>query len=124
MWNPSDVSPRPYQEGGNLCEHLDKYGRLQCPQAFQLIEVIGNGLRRLHEQGVVHRDLKSRNIMLEEVLGENSTPELRPIIIDLGLAAMIDADKTTELEQTVATKGTVQCGKFSRASFLLRPGTK
>ena len=33
--------------------------------------------------------ISSRQTMLEEVLGENSTPELRPIIIDLGFGKLV-----------------------------------
>ncbi len=67
--------------GGNLQDLLKK-GRMPARRAFELIRDVADALAYAHEQGVVHRDLKPQNIMLDE-RGE-------PMISDFGLARVAD----------------------------------
>ncbi len=71
-----------YLEGFPLSESIRHNGRLQPGVALSLLEQIISGLKAAHRLGVVHRDLKTGNIMLV-----NAGPgELRAVITDFGLA--------------------------------------
>lgn len=80
-----------YLEGGTLTKYLR--GRNPVPSAGERIRVaneIAEGMLYLHSQGIVHRDLKSSNILLD---GQD-----RVRIVDFGLscAAQGGADLTAE----------------------------
>jgi tetratricopeptide (TPR) repeat protein len=70
-----------YLEGITLSAKLRKDGPLPLKQALRAALDICEGLRLVHEKGVIHRDLKSANIML---CGEGE--QLRAVLMDFGLA--------------------------------------
>ena len=70
-----------YLEGITLSAKLRKDGPLPSKQALRAALDICEGLRLVHEKGVIHRDLKSANIML---CGEGE--QLRAVLMDFGLA--------------------------------------
>ena len=87
-----------FVNGGDLRDRLDK-GRLTLSEAGSLLDGIGEGLRHLHSRNIVHRDMKSPNILLEKV---GST--VRPVIIDLALGSSLQGDATHA--KTEGIKGT------------------
>jgi serine/threonine protein kinase len=64
--------------GTNLKEFIKNAGQLSLMQAFQIAGQICDGLEAAHNQGVIHRDLKSQNIII------NPSNQIK--IIDFGLA--------------------------------------
>lgn len=70
-----------YLDGITLSEHLRRFGLLAHRQALSLARDICEGLRLVHQQGIVHRDLKCANIMLCPRGGTT-----RAILMDFGLA--------------------------------------
>jgi len=52
--------------GGTLQDRLDARGRLPLADTLRLASEIGGGLDALHAPGLVHRDVKPSNIMLDE----------------------------------------------------------
>ncbi len=71
-----------FLEGPTLSEYLKHHGPFEPNAAYELVEQLVHGLKSAHAQGVVHRDLKSQNIMLV-----NSGPgRMRAVITDFGLA--------------------------------------
>lgn len=76
-------------QGTNLKEFVRSSGTLSLMQAFQIAGQICDGLEAAHRQGVIHRDLKSQNIII------NSANQIK--IIDFGLA------HSTHLEGMTAT---------------------
>jgi serine/threonine protein kinase len=80
-----------YVAGGSLWERLNKDGKLPLEQAVQLTIGICEGLTKLHEKGIIHRDIKSENILLTE--------DGRPKIIDFGIAHVPEAIGGLELTQ-------------------------
>ena len=67
-----------YFNGISLKDHIKKTGSLSLMQAFNIASQICEGLEAAHRQGVIHRDLKSQNIII------NSAGQIK--IIDFGLA--------------------------------------
>ncbi len=75
--NPFIVMP--YVGGGSLQEFVDQQGPLDPVQVVQIGKQIAAGLAAAHQEGVIHRDVKPANILLEN--GCN-----RVVISDFGLA--------------------------------------
>lgn len=51
-------------DGVSLKEYIKKTGTLSLMQAFNIASQICDGLEAAHRQGVIHRDLKSQNIII------------------------------------------------------------
>jgi hypothetical protein len=75
-------------EGGTLRERIDEDG-LAPRQAIRLVDGILAGLEQLHRDGLVHRDLKPDNILIDR--------DGNAKIGDVGLAGTWDADRTQRL---------------------------
>jgi TolB-like protein/Tfp pilus assembly protein PilF/predicted Ser/Thr protein kinase len=84
-----------YIEGQSLDERI-KSGPLKIDKAVGLAIQIAEGLQKAHEKDVVHRDIKSANIMIGS--------EGQATILDFGLAK---SAKRTVLTQEGTTLGTV-----------------
>jgi tetratricopeptide (TPR) repeat protein/tRNA A-37 threonylcarbamoyl transferase component Bud32 len=69
--------------GRTLQSMLSESGPLQPDEALPLIRGIASGLAAAHNAGIVHRDLKSANILLDQ----NSGGDARVVIMDFGLAS-------------------------------------
>lgn len=69
-----------YVENGSLLAYLNKNWNIEFAFTFAkvLFKQIVIGVEYLHERGVVHRDLKPDNILLDK--------NLQPVIIDFGLS--------------------------------------
>jgi tetratricopeptide (TPR) repeat protein len=75
-----------YLEGLTLSEKL-RLGGLPWKEALSIAVDICEGLRLIHEKGVVHRDLKSSNIMLCP-----DAKTVRTVLMDFGLAHNITSN--------------------------------
>jgi serine/threonine protein kinase len=78
-------------------------GALPVEQAVRYGAQVADALAHAHERGVVHRDLKSGNVVI--------TPEGRAKVLDFGLAKQLVgeelAEATTELGATLTVPGSV-----------------
>ena len=68
-------------EGRNLAEHLQRVGPMPITEVLRIVEQVAAALTAAHEVGVVHRDLKSPNVML--VPCDEGT---RAVVTDFGIA--------------------------------------
>ncbi len=76
-------------EGGSLGQRL-KAGPLPVRDAARLIAKIARAVQHAHERGVLHRDLKPGNILLDPPTADASVGE--PYLTDFGLAKFSDMD--------------------------------
>ncbi len=87
-----------YLEGVTLSEKLKCDGPLPLKEALPVALDICEGLRLVHEKGVIHRDLKSANIML---CGQSGS--IRAVLMDFGLARKFTSDVGSD--PTIANEG-------------------
>ena len=97
---PKPASIMRFVSGGDLRDHLDTNGRFAVREAKLLLQGIGEGLKHLHEHSLVHRDLKSPNVLLEK----SANGQYNPVLIDLGMGKVVT--ESASQFQTTAMKGT------------------
>ncbi|MEE9269053.1 MAG: protein kinase [Candidatus Krumholzibacteria bacterium] len=91
-------------EGESLREKLRK-GRIELQEALEIALQVADGLDAAHNKGVVHRDVKSANIMV--------TPSGQVKIMDFGLAKLAGSTRVTK---TGTTMGTIEYMSPEQAS--------
>src|SRR6185436_588480 len=70
-----------YVQGENLKERVQKRSKIPANEAVPIIKQMLGALAEAHSQGVVHRDLKPHNIMIDT--------EGMPLIMDFGIARSV-----------------------------------
>ncbi len=75
-----------YVQGMDLHDLIAKQGRLPTERAVNIAKQLAGALEAAHAEGVVHRDLKPRNVLIDV--------DDHIYVSDFGLAKSLDADKT------------------------------
>ena len=84
-------------EGETLAERVHRTGPIAWNEAKPILGEICLGLSAMHQAGIVHRDLKSRNIMLANREGVQ-----RAVLMDFGLAHKVSPfDDRSETQATL-----------------------
>ncbi len=76
-----------YVEGETLKERIHRLGRLPIPEAVAYAIEIARALRCAHERGIVHRDVKPQNVLVD--------PEGSAKITDFGIARTLTEEGLT-----------------------------
>jgi hypothetical protein len=82
-----------YVPGNTLKDYLERRGPLPPGEALPLAIEIGKGLAYAHRQGIVHRDVKPQNVILN---GDGL-----PKVTDFGIARSVDVEKGVTQTGTV-----------------------
>ncbi len=88
-----------YISGDNLAKRLHERGVLTIEETRKVLRDVGDALAYAHECGVVHRDIKPDNILLDAVTG-------RPMVTDFGIARAMDGSGDSRLTATGMAIGT------------------
>ncbi|HEU5261408.1 MAG TPA: serine/threonine-protein kinase [Gemmatimonadales bacterium] len=84
-----------YVQGRPLDSIIRDVGQLPIPMVQTILAHVGDALGYAHRHGVIHRDIKSANIMLDE--------EGWAVVTDFGIAKVVQAEGLTVTGVTVGT---------------------
>ncbi len=73
-----------YCEGDNLAQIIEKEQCIDVPTAIDLFIDIADALEHAHDKGVIHRDVKPTNIVIEQRNGA-----IIPKLVDFGIAKLL-----------------------------------
>ncbi|HKH94838.1 MAG TPA: protein kinase [Gemmatimonadaceae bacterium] len=88
-----------YISGDNLAKRLHERGVLTVEETRKVLREVADALAYAHDRGVVHRDIKPDNILLDAASG-------RPMVTDFGIARAMDAEGDSRLTATGMAIGT------------------
>ena len=83
-------------EGGSLADRIEREGRLPVDDAARILAEVASALDYAHKRGVVHRDIKPHNILLEADTG-------RSLLTDFGIARTAEGSSLTATGMVVGT---------------------
>lgn len=93
-----------YVDGTNLHQVVADHGPLSVERAAEYIRQSAQGLQHAHENGLVHRDIKPGNLILDR----NGSVKM----LDLGLARFFDSTKNENLTQKFDEKSILGTADF------------
>lgn len=97
---PSYYIVMEFVDGTDLRRYLKKQGILSNERAIEIAHDVAMGLGAAHKRGIVHRDVKPQNVMLNDAGMVKLT--------DFGIASMYKDAEAERLTTTGMTLGTVQ----------------
>ena len=84
-----------YVDGESLALRIKRRGRLSLEEARRIMRETSDALAAAHQQGVIHRDVKPDNILLEGTRG-------RVMVTDFGIAKALSAEGGTLTDTGIA----------------------
>lgn len=98
--------------GGSLQDRLKEKGTLPVDEVMKLGALLGDALHYAHERGVIHRDMKPGNVLLQD--GET------PVITDFGLAKEVESHdrELTRSGEMLGTPGYMAPEQIEAAAFV------
>jgi len=87
----------PYVEGETLRDRLDRVHQLPVDEAVSIAKAVAQALQHAHDRGVIHRDIKPGNILIQDG---------QPVVSDFGIALAVGAGGGARLTETGLSVGT------------------
>ncbi|HOW75198.1 MAG TPA: protein kinase [Candidatus Competibacteraceae bacterium] len=103
----------PYYEGKTLAAELGE-GRPEPARVQRVLERLLDGLRTVHEAGLLHRDLKPDNIYLVD--GE------RPVLLDFGAARRVVVEGSRSSSNNAYTSGYAAIEQYGGSGGEIKEG--
>ncbi|MBW8772842.1 MAG: protein kinase, partial [Gemmatimonadetes bacterium] len=93
-----------YVDGGSLADRMARQGQLPFAESVRVAREVASALAAAHRRGILHRDVKPQNILLDPETG-------RALVVDFGIAGAVagnvtdapDADRLTGFGMVVGT---------------------
>ncbi|MEY9875483.1 serine/threonine protein kinase [Streptacidiphilus sp. MAP12-33] len=89
--------------GSDLRSGLDREGPFTPQAAVSVVADVAEGLAAAHAQGVIHRDVKPENILLDQASGPGPGGAPRAKLSDFGIARLVDAPRRTRATRIIGT---------------------
>jgi serine/threonine protein kinase len=99
-----------FVEGLNLAQVIETNGKIECERAIRIFDQVLEALEHVHASGLIHRDVKPRNIILSKT--ENGDDQIK--LVDFGIARDTTHDGSI-------TSGVTQTGDFLGSPFYMSP---
>ena len=93
-----------YLTGETLSQILKTRGRLPLDESLPLLRDLASALDHAHAQGIVHRDIKASNVIVEPLTAVSGNRSHRAILMDFGIARF--TSERTRLTMTGDMLGT------------------
>jgi serine/threonine protein kinase/Tol biopolymer transport system component len=87
----------PFVDGETLRDRIDRERQLPIDEALGIATSVASALQHAHERGVIHRDIKPGNILLQDG---------QPLVADFGIALAVGAAGGARLTETGLSVGT------------------
>lgn len=101
-------------DGISLARFVEKKGPMPVGQACHFVRQAALGLQHAHQQGMVHRDIKPQNLMV------NRRGQVK--LLDLGLARLIDSNDDDEPATPVSARSHASVGSTLADAIRARVG--
>jgi hypothetical protein len=85
-----------FVDGDSLAAHIRAEGRLEPRQVAVVLTDVAAALTHAHDRGIIHRDIKAENILIERASG-------RALVTDFGIARLAEAAPLTATGQMLGT---------------------
>jgi formylglycine-generating enzyme required for sulfatase activity/tRNA A-37 threonylcarbamoyl transferase component Bud32/pimeloyl-ACP methyl ester carboxylesterase len=87
----------PFVEGETLRHRLEREGKIPLEEALRITREVADGLESAHRRGIIHRDVKPENILIEEG---------HAVVADFGIARAVAESSDQRLTVTGMAVGT------------------
>lgn len=83
-------------EGGSLADRIEREGKLPADDVVRIVAEVASALAYAHKRGVIHRDIKPHNVLIESETG-------RTLVTDFGIARTAESSSLTASGMMVGT---------------------